>query len=417
MEKVKKVVGYAAVSIIGLGFAYSASTTSVEAYIRREDLLGTSNYDIVDVASWDQMGYYGKAPTVDGMGGFHWSEGCMTMSYATFMRKTGQKDKTFGPAQAWQDLNQAGYYGNGGQFPLNAYNAGVKWGDWTMEGFVSGGYQAMKSAWEEGYGVICFVSMGNGGYHVFTIDSIDGDTVMHLDTGRGGNNLDESEQWGKGAIVGFYKLKSPDGSKFKDLPRLNDVRDGSNGKASKKEENKGKETTPTEGDGSLPAEDELVGMTKRNHKLYEYQLPIIFPGQEISGESGLSQEQEANVASLGEDVSSKRFNLIEILRVAVAFSGITAAVYGVFLLVSYLLDRSNSFFEVSFLGLLTFGSYGYRHDGMPEKEGKTKLINTAGIIKLVIFVEIVAWVLYSGYSYIIMKAVYDFVSGIVTSWF
>ena len=54
---------------------------------------------------------------------------------------------------------------------------------------------------------------------------------------------------------------------------------------------------------------------------------------------------------------------------------------------------------------------------MPEKEGKTKLINTAGIIKLVIFVEIVAWVLYSGYAYIIMKAVYDFVSGIVTSWF
>ena len=48
---------------------------------------------------------------------------------------------------------------------------------------------------------------------------------------------------------------------------------------------------------------------------------------------------------------------------------------------------------------------------------RRKLINTAGIVKLVIFVEIVAWVLYSGYAYIIMKAVYDFVSGIVTSWF
>lgn len=418
MEKVKKIASYCGLILAGAGLAWSLNNTSVEAYIRRDDLLGSTGYDIVDVAAWDQMGYYGKAPTVAGMGAFRWTEGCMTMSYATFMRKTGQRDKTFGPAQAWQDFNKAGYYGNGGQFPINGYNAGAKWGDWIMEGFTSGGYQAMKKAWDEGYGIVCYVTMGNGGAHVFTVDSIDGNTVKHLDTGRGGNSLDDPGQWGKGSILGFYKLKSPDGTKFKDLPRLNDVRDGSNGKATtKSEEKSSSKDGNNQGDGGLPSEDELVGMTKRNHKLYEYQVPITFPGQAASGETGLSQEQETNVASIGEDVSSRRFNLVEFLRTLVAWSGITVAVYGIFLIVVYLFDRSNPFFEISLLGVLTAGAYGYKHDDVPDKIGKTKMITTGGLVKLVIFTEVIAWVLYSGYAYIIISAVYQFVSSVVSSWF
>ena len=67
MEKVKKLAGYCGLILAGAGLAWSLNSTNVEAYIRRDDLLGSTGYDIVDVAAWDQMGYYGKAPTVAGM--------------------------------------------------------------------------------------------------------------------------------------------------------------------------------------------------------------------------------------------------------------------------------------------------------------------------------------------------------------
>ena len=106
-------------------------------------------YNIVDVATWDQMGYNGTVPpSKTNMGSFVWSDGCMTMSYATFMRKSGQRDKNWGPNDAFDELNKLGDY-NGGQFPYARYENGAKWGDWTLESFESGGLEGLKKAWED----------------------------------------------------------------------------------------------------------------------------------------------------------------------------------------------------------------------------------------------------------------------------
>lgn len=118
-----------------LGVALVPSTA--QAFDPKPELLGSSDYDIVDVASWDQMGFYGKVPPSK-TGTLDWSNGCMTMSYATFMRKTGQRGKDWGPNDAYDELNKAGMYPDG-QFPTPFYQPGQKWGDWEMVGFENGG--------------------------------------------------------------------------------------------------------------------------------------------------------------------------------------------------------------------------------------------------------------------------------------
>lgn len=374
-------------------------------------------YNIVDVATWDQMGYNGTVPpSKTNMGSFVWSDGCMTMSYATFMRKSGQRDKNWGPNDAFDELNKLGDY-NGGQFPYARYENGAKWGDWTLESFESGGLEGLKKAWEDGYALVCLVSMGGGGRHVFSIDYIEGDKVAMLDSGRRGVFLDDPGQWGSGSILGYFKIKSPDGTKGKDLPRLNEVRDGSNSKASGNKGDDKKVSSSDLSDGGLVAEKDLVGMVERNHYLYEYQIPIALPGEEIKGESSLSKEQNTNIASIREDVGNQKFNLIDFLRTVVAFMGIFIFLYGFALLIAYLFDRSNVYFEFSLIGVLTFGRYGVSHDKDVTQVGKTKLLRPSGIIKLFLFTEIVGWLLASGTVYSILEFIFTTVSRLVQNGF
>lgn len=370
-------------------------------------------FNKADVAGWDQMGFNGTIPNPkSNMGAFQWKDSCMTMSYASFMRKSGQRGKDWGPNDAFDELNELGDYG-GGQFPMQRYNAGAKWGDWTMEGLENGGLDGMKKAWDAGYGIVCLVAMPQGGRHVFTIDYIEGDKVAMLDSGRRGVFLDDPGQWGSGSILGYYKLKSPDGTKGKDLPRLNEVRDGSNSKPSGSSEESKDVSASDAGDGGLVAEKDLVGMVERNHYLYEYQVPITLPGEEIKGDDSLSIEQTANVASIDEDVSGQRFNLINFLRTVVAFMGIAIFVYGFALLIAYLFDRSNVYFEFSVLGALTLGKYGVSQDKSVTQAGDTKLLTAGGIVKLFFFTEVVGWLLASGTVYSILEFIFTTVSRLV----
>ena len=151
------------------------------------------------------------------------------------------------------------------------------------------------------------------------------------------------------------------------------------------------------GSDGLPKEWELVGMSKRKY-LYESQNKLDLP----SSDSGLTVKQRQHLASIKEDVTSvDGFNLITFLRTLVAFVGILFFVWAIFLMVAYLFDRSNIFFEVSLVSILTFGSITVLAlDETESRKVSASIIARRVILALVIGYVLVAGVMYSGLDWL-----------------
>ena len=152
------------------------------------------------------------------------------------------------------------------------------------------------------------------------------------------------------------------------------------------------------GNDGLPKEWELVGMSKRKY-LYESQNKIELP----NGDSGLSVKQRQHLASIKEDVTAvDGFNLIVFLRTLVAFVGILFFAWAIFLIVAYLFDRSNIFFEISLVSILTMGSVTVMAlDESDARRANTSLIARRAILSLVIGYVLVAGVMYSGLDWLL----------------
>ena len=152
------------------------------------------------------------------------------------------------------------------------------------------------------------------------------------------------------------------------------------------------------GANGLPKEWELVGMSKRKY-LYESQNKIELP----NGDSGLSVKQRQHLASIKEDVTAvDGFNLIVFLRTLVAFVGILFFEWAIFLIVAYLFDRSNIFFEISLVSVLTMGSVTVMAlDESDARRANTSLIARRAILSLVIGYVLVAGVMYSGLDWLL----------------
>lgn len=152
------------------------------------------------------------------------------------------------------------------------------------------------------------------------------------------------------------------------------------------------------GNDGLPKEWELVGMSKRKY-LYESQNKIDLP----NGDSGLSVKQRQHLASIKEDVTAvDGFNLIVFLRTLVAFVGILFFAWAVFLIVAYLFDRSNIFFEISLVSIMTMGSVTVMAlDESDARRANTSLIARRVMLSLVIGYVLVAGVMYSGLDWLL----------------
>lgn len=152
------------------------------------------------------------------------------------------------------------------------------------------------------------------------------------------------------------------------------------------------------GANGLPKEWELVGMSKRKY-LYESQNKIELP----NGDSGLSVKQRQHLASIKEDVTAvDGFNLIVFLRTLVAFVGILFFAWSIFLIVAYLFDRSNIFFEISLVSVLTMGSVTVMAlDESDARRANTSLIARRAILSLVIGYVLVAGVMYSALDWLL----------------
>lgn len=144
-------------------------------------------------------------------------------------------------------------------------------------------------------------------------------------------------------------------------------------------------------DSGLPDEWELVGMTKRNY-MYDKQNDIKLPDS-----GSLSIAQGATVASLKEDIhGNDRFALINFLRTFIAFIGIWFFVWAMALIVGYLFDRSNVYFEFSLVSFLTFGSVSV----LALEDGQERAVSRSKVLKRVGLALIVGFILVSGAIYI-----------------
>lgn len=152
------------------------------------------------------------------------------------------------------------------------------------------------------------------------------------------------------------------------------------------------------GDGGLPEEWDLIGMYKRNY-LYESQNKL-----EITDGSSLSLGQKANVASIKEDIYNNReFTLINFLRTLVAFIGIWFFVWAIALIVGYLFDRSNVYFEFSMVSLLTAGSITV----LALEDSFERSVTLSKVARRVGLALIIGFILISGTVYIgLSNAIY-----------
>ena len=184
-----------------------------------------------------------------------------------------------------------------------------------------------------------------------------------------------------------------------------------NGSSSSSDKDKGKDSKQQTGgnDGSLPAEYELVGMSKRNY-LYEKQLPIVLPGQEVAGDTGLSTSEQYNVVELKETVNTvSGFRWVDFLRTVVAFIGIWFFIWGIALIVAYLFDRNNIYFEISLVSILTGGTITV----LALDEGDVRRVSTAKIARRVILAFVVGYILVAGMMYVGLEWLFQFVRGLI----
>ena len=102
-------------------------------------------------------------------------------------------------------------------------------------------------------------------------------------------------------------------------------------------------------------------------------------------------------------------------KVLIAFIGIIFAVYGLLIIIAYVFDRTNVFVELSLLSILTMGRYMYSYETDVKNIGNKKLLNTGGVIRLAILSEVIAYALYSGLIYSILRYIISVINNLVFS--
>lgn len=134
---------------------------------------------------------------------------------------------------------------------------------------------------------------------------------------------------------------------------LGDVTIGS----SPSEGSEGEESYDSAGHLIVP-ESGLVGMSGLTSSILSEQEELEFASRE-----DLSIGEQYSVVMIGEDVAlAKEALSLDNARVAVVFVGLVFVFYGVLLILALMLDKINSFVEISFVGLLTLGFIQYTED-------------------------------------------------------
>lgn len=109
---------------------------------------------------------------------------------------------------------------------------------------------------------------------------------------------------------------------------------------------------------AIVKEKDLVGMDGLTSSVLSSQEKV-----ELATRDGLSTGEQYSVVMIGQDVElAKKALSIDNARVAVVFVGLVFVFYGILLLMAMLIDKVNTFIEVSCVRLITFGFLQFTED-------------------------------------------------------
>lgn len=253
----------------------------------------------------------------------------------------------------------------------------------------------IKECMDKGYYVIvCTVGIYTSGVtHYSPIVGMENGKPIVWDVGGGKKPWSEWARHGITQIVAYQSSKNKSGDVL--------------GKSSE-EANTDKELTKEQkiATQEVIEEWELRGMPEG----FSFEADIIFPD-----ESTLSQTEQKRVATIKEDIEnsdSSSKNWYNIAHVAASFVGIILILYGLALIVCYLFDRTNVFFEISLLSLITVGKYRVWDEALGLEPGyyksEGKVYCTFGILaKRVLIIELVGFGLISNFFF---ELIYKFIT-------
>lgn len=144
--------------------------------------------------------------------------------------------------------------------------------------------------------------------------------------------------------------------------------------------------------GSLVEEGDLIGMPD----MWKFEgEPVYTPDR-----SGLSVTEVITVGTIGEDVKNKQVSIMSISKLIINIVGYLCILYGFFLIIGLIFDKSNNFVDTSALSILSLGHWRLVEDmeeakKTTKKNGKT-FITTRGVIFRAIGCVMFGLVLISG---------------------
>ena len=135
------------------------------------------------------------------------------------------------------------------------------------------------------------------------------------------------------------------------------------------------------------SEWDLEGMPAKSG-LLEKTLGITLPSY-----NELSVGEQYSVSSVKNDlVGDKQYEFYDFIRTCVAFLGLCTIVYALFLMVAYLFDKANIFFDLGLVQALTLGKLKYSDEiGAEDVKGiatGTKIVKIASVCMIVGFLVV-----------------------------
>lgn len=152
----------------------------------------------------------------------------------------------------------------------------------------------------------------------------------------------------------------------------------------------------------LVGEMELVGMVGE-WSAKDYQKTIY-----LENRGSLSVGNTVTLVTIGQNILSGKWTASKIIDLIMSLGGYLVMLYGIFIVIAYLFDRTNQFLDVSLLGIFSFGKWRIaEEEDVGVKHGKVYL-TAKGLAVRVVVIEVVGVVLASKVILAIM--------GIVMEW-
>ena len=137
---------------------------------------------------------------------------------------------------------------------------------------------------------------------------------------------------------------------------------------------------------------------------------------EIKDRSELSATDMVNISSIGEDISlTKTYNAWTTVRVIIVFIGLLMLAYSIILTLALFIDKFNTVFDFTVIGIVTFGAIHFSDDRYASngEEEIVRTTDTKRMVILILVISIIGGILVSGGVLpFVVRAIYKVTSAI-----